>query len=57
MGKYRLKAELNVKIQPKVLGMSGNCYTNDKKLSLRTSFDDELDEQIKWLHTTNQRRS
>jgi hypothetical protein len=45
------KAELNLKIQPKLVGMSGKCYTKEKTLSLRTSFDDELEEKIKWLHT------
>jgi len=46
------KAELNLKIQPKVVGMSGKCYTSDKTVSLRTKFDDELEEMVKWLHAT-----
>jgi hypothetical protein len=45
------KAELNLKIQPKVVGMSGKCYTPVKEVSLRTKFDDALEEKIKWLHT------
>jgi hypothetical protein len=46
------KAELSVKIQPKMVGMSGKCYTSTKELSLRTKFDDALEAKIKWLHVT-----
>lgn len=46
------KVELNLKIQPKVTGMSGKCYTSDKVISLRTKFDDNIESQIIWLHLT-----
>jgi hypothetical protein len=45
------RAELNLKIQPNVVGMSGKCYTSMNDVSLRTKFDNALEERIKWLHT------
>jgi hypothetical protein len=47
-----LKAELNIEIQPGVLGMSGDCLCDDEKISLRTRYNDELKSAIKWLHAT-----
>ena len=44
------KAELNIKVQPKMVGMSGKCYAPDKEISLRTKFDNKLEDKIKWLH-------
>lgn len=46
------KAELILKIQPNMFGLSGKCYTSDNIISLRTKFDDELEEKIIWLHAT-----
>lgn len=47
-----LKAELNIEIQPGVLGMSGDCLCDGEKVSLRTRYNDDLKAAIKWLHTT-----
>lgn len=47
-----LKAELNIEIQPKMIGMSGSCFTGSEKRSLRTKPDNDIKEKINWLHAT-----
>jgi len=44
------KAELNIEIQPGMLGMSGGCFCKGQVISLRTRYDDELKSAVKWLH-------
>lgn len=44
------RAELNIKIQPKVLGMSGNSFNGEQRTNLRTKYPEELGNKIKWLH-------
>ncbi len=45
-------AIINIEIQPGVLSMSGDCLCKDETISLRTRYNRELGEMIKWLHTT-----
>lgn len=44
------RAELNIEIQPKMLGMSGNSFNGEDQTNLRTRYSKELGDQIKWLH-------
>ena len=46
-----VKAELNIEIQPGMLGMSGDCYCEDETISLRTKYTKDLKFSIKRLHT------
>jgi hypothetical protein len=47
------KAELNIKIQPGMLGMSGNCTTAKRVVSLRTRFSKDLQEKVIGLHQSS----
>ena len=44
------KVELHLKIQPKMLGMSGRMYSKDEIVSIRTKLDNDLKSQVLWLH-------
>lgn len=44
------RAELNIEIQPKMLGMSGDSYNGQIRNNLRTRYSEELGNKIKWLH-------
>jgi hypothetical protein len=44
------KAELDIEIQPGMVGLSGTGYYPTEQVPLRTKSTSELKDQIRWLH-------